>query len=135
VKIKLNPTDEVRSKLRPGMSATAVITTATAQDVLAVPLQAIVPRELPGEKNDEQGASGVTKKKEVDGVFLMENNRAKFVPVTTGIKGEQEIELKSGVSEGQEIITGPYKTLRTLKDSDVVKREEKPESGNSNQSR
>jgi HlyD family secretion protein len=135
VKIKLNPAADVRSKLRPGMSATAVITTATADDVLAVPLQAIVPRELPGEKKEDQTASGVTKKKEVEGVFLMENNRAKFVPVQTGIKGDQEIELKSGLSEGQEIITGPYKTLRTLKDTDVVKREAKTEAPGSTQSK
>lgn len=135
VKVKLNPTAEVRNKLRPGMSATAVITTATADNVLAVPLQAIVPRELPGEKKEDQAASGVTRKKEVEGVFLMDGNHAKFVQVQTGIKGDQEIELKSGLNEGQEIITGPYKTLRVLKDADVVKREAKTEAPGSPQSK
>ena len=134
VKIKLNPTDVVRAKLRPGMSATATITTATADSVTTVPLQAIVPRELPKDKAGEQPppADGPAKKKEVEGVFVYENGKAKFVEVTTGIKGDQEIELKSdpskpdGLKEGAEIIIGPYKTLRNLKDGDLVKREAKP---------
>jgi HlyD family secretion protein len=56
---------------------------------------------------------------------VLENGRAKFTPIQTGIKGDQDIEVASGVSKDQEIITGPYKTLRTLKDGDQVKREEK----------
>lgn len=129
VKIKLNPTEEVRNKLRPGMSATAVITTAVAENVIAAPLQAIVPREVPESEGDkEQGASGVSRKKEVEGVFVFRNGRAKYVQVQTGIKGDQDIEIKSGLEENNEIIIGPYKTLRNLKDDDVVKREEKPDS-------
>jgi HlyD family secretion protein len=130
VKIKLNPTPEVRDKLRPGMSATAVITTATVDDVLTVPLQAIVPREL--NKDNEQPAeqpatSGASKKKEVDGVFVFgSDGYAHFKPIETGIKGDQEIQVTSGLSEGEEITIGPYKTLRALKDGDQVKREEKP---------
>jgi HlyD family secretion protein len=128
VKIKLTPTDELRNKLRPGMSATATITTATADNVTTVPLQAIVPRELPKDKAAEQTppASGPAKKKEVEGVFVFDNGKAKFIEVTTGIKGDQEIELKSGPKENDEIIIGPYKTLRGLKDGDQVKRETKP---------
>ncbi|MEN3335825.1 MAG: HlyD family secretion protein [Blastocatellia bacterium] len=128
VKIKLNPTDEIRNKLRPGMSATATITTATADNVTTVPLQAIVPRELPKDKAAESQpqTGGPAKKKEVEGVFVFEGGKAKFVEVTTGIKGDQEIELKSGPKENDEIIIGPYKTLRSLKDGDQVKRETKP---------
>src|SRR5436853_152009 len=128
VKVKLNPTDEIRNKLRPGMSATATITTATADNVMTVPLQAIVPRELPKDKAVEQPpqTGGPAKKKEVEGVFVYDNGKAKFVEVTTGIKGDQEIELKSGPKENDEIIIGPYKTLRSLKDGDQVKREAKP---------
>jgi HlyD family secretion protein len=129
VKIKLNPTPEIASKLRPGMSATSVITTATIDNVLTVPLQAIVPHELPKDKDQqpEQAAGGgAQKKKEVEGVFVFENGRAKFVEVTTGIKGDQEIEIKSGPKENEDIIIGPYKTLRTLKDGDQIKREIKP---------
>jgi Multidrug resistance efflux pump len=128
VKVKLNPTDEIRNKLRPGMSATATITTATADNVMTVPLQAIVPRELPKDKAAEPQpqTGGPAKKKEVEGVFVYDNGKAKFVEVTTGIKGDQEIELKSGPKENDEIIIGPYKTLRSLKDGDQVKREAKP---------
>ena len=128
VKIKLTPTDEIRTKLRPGMSATATITTAMVDSVLTVPLQAIVPRELPKEKAAEQppATGGPAKKKEVEGVFIYDNGKARFVEVTTGIKGDQEIELKSGPKESERIIIGPYKTLRNLKDGDMVKEEAKP---------
>ncbi|HXG66638.1 MAG TPA: efflux RND transporter periplasmic adaptor subunit [Blastocatellia bacterium] len=125
VKVRLNPPEEIRLKLRPGMSTTATITTAMVDNVLTVPLQAIVPREMPN-KDGENAEQANGRKKEVDGVFLLKNGRAQFTPVTTGIKGDQEIEVKSGVNEGDEIITGPYKTLRTLKDGDVVRREAKP---------
>ncbi|HWN98623.1 MAG TPA: efflux RND transporter periplasmic adaptor subunit [Blastocatellia bacterium] len=131
VKIKLNPTPEVRNKLRPGMSSTAVITTAVVDNVVTVPLQAIVPRELPKDKDqaeaDKAANAGGAKKKEVEGVFVFTSDgHAKFTQITTGIKGDQEIEVKEGLTEGQEITIGPYKTLRTLKDGDQVKREAKP---------
>lgn len=128
VKIKLNPTPQIREKLRPGMSSTAVITTATVDNVLTAPLQAIVPREAPKDQQPaEQPGAGSAKKKEVEGVFVFDKDgRGRFTPITTGIKGDQEIEIKSGLSESDEIITGPYKTLRTLKDGDQVKREAAP---------
>jgi len=126
VKIKLNPVQQVRDKLRPGMSSTAVITTATMDQVMTVPLQAIVPREAKDQPVEQPG-SGAPKKKEVEGVFLFsKDGRGHFTPITTGIKGDQEIEVKSGLNDGDEIIIGPYKTLRTLKDGDQVKREAAP---------
>ncbi len=128
VKVKLMPTAEIATKLKPGMSTTAVITTATAENVLTVPLQAIVPRELNGEGEKKEAGEGPNRKKEVEGVFILgSDSKAQFKPITTGIKGDQEIEVKSGLSEGEEIIIGPYKTLRTLKDGDRVKREAKPD--------
>jgi HlyD family secretion protein len=128
VKIKLNPVQQVRDKLRPGMSSTAVITTATIDNALTAPLQSIVPREAPKDQQPaEQSASGSTRKKEVEGVFIFgKDGRGHFTPITTGIKGDQEIEIKGGLTEGDEIIIGPYKTLRTLKDNDQVKREVGP---------
>jgi len=127
VKIKLEPTPQVRDKLRPGMSSTAVITTATVSDVLTAPLQAIVPREAPKDQQPAEQPGGSQKKKEVEGVFVFsKDGRGHFTPITTGIKGDQEIEIKSGLNEGDEIIIGPYKTLRTLKDGDQVKREAAP---------
>jgi len=127
VKIKLNPVQQVRDKLRPGMSSTAVITTATMDQVMTVPLQAIVPREAKDQPAEQPAAGGAPKKKEVEGVFLFsKDGRGHFTPITTGIKGDQEIEVKSGLNDGDEIIIGPYKTLRTLKDGDQVKREAAP---------
>lgn len=128
VKVRLSPTQDIRGKLRPGMSATAVITTATADNIITVPLQSIVPRDVSnsGDKGTsaDTGASGITHKHEVEGVFVFGKDRhAHFVRVETGIKGDQDIEVKSGVSEGDEIVVGPYKTLRSLKDGDLVKRE------------
>jgi HlyD family secretion protein len=131
VKVRLNPTADLAKKLKPGMSATAVITTATVDSALAVPLQAIVPRDAPGSsqdssQSDQSAATGISHKKEIDGVFVLQkDNHAHFVPVQTGIKGDQEIEIRSGLNQGEEIVTGPYKTLRSLKDNDPVKREPK----------
>lgn len=145
VKIRLNPTNEIRDKLRPGMSATATITTATVDNVLTVPLQAIVPGEPPDaskqesqEKTEQPAASGITskKEKEVEGVFVAQGGRANFTPVQTGIKGDQDIEVKGGLNEGDEIVIGPYKALRGLKHSDVIKPEPKTDSKpDSNQSK
>ena len=95
-----------------------------------MPLQAIVPRELPGEdkgKSEPGNTNAAAKKKEVEGVFVFERDgKAHFKQVTTGIKGDQDIEVTSGISEGDEIVTGPYKTLRALKDLDPIKKEVKP---------
>jgi HlyD family secretion protein len=131
VKVRLNPTQEIREKLRPGMSTTAVITTAIRENAVTAPLQAIVPRDptdgdnKPAEQANANASGG--KKKEVEGVFIFgKDGRAYFTPVTTGIKGDQDIEIKSGLNEGDEIITGPYKTLRSLKHGDTIKREAKP---------
>ena len=136
VKVRLSPSEDLGKKLKPGMSATAVITTATVENSLALPLQAIVPRDAPAQGSDStqpdtSTATGIShNKKEIDGVFVIQkDNRAHFLPVQTGIKGDQEIEIKTGVNEGDEIVTGPYKTLRSLKDKDPVKRE--PKSGSS----
>jgi HlyD family secretion protein len=131
VKIRLSPAADVKKKLKPGMSSTAIITTDTVDNTLSVPLQAIVPRDAPAgaqdsNQSDQSTATGITHKREIDGVFVLQkDNRAHFVPVETGIKGDQEIEIKSGLNQGEEIVTGPYKTLRSLKDKDPVKREPK----------
>jgi HlyD family secretion protein len=131
VKIRLSPSADVAKKLKPGMSSTAIITTDTVDNTLSVPLQAIVPRDAPAaaqdsNSSDQSTATGITHKREIDGVFVLQkDNRAHFVPVETGIKGDQEIEIKSGLNQGEEIVTGPYKTLRSLKDKDPVKREPK----------
>jgi HlyD family secretion protein len=106
-------------KLKPGLSASADITTAEKKGVLAVPIAALVLREKEG-----QAASAKTKSEE-EGVYLVEAGRAKFALVKKGITGEMLVEIGSGLKEGQEIVTGPYSALRLLKDGTLVKAEEK----------
>ena len=136
-----NPSDD----LRPGLSATAKITTAHRTDALTIPIQALVQRNLATEKAFEQnngkapGASGVAastappaaKAQTVQGVYVLRNQnkklRAVFVPVTTGVIGATDIEVLSGLKAGDEIVTGRYKVLRTLKSGTVVKRDNTPE--------
>ncbi|HLY43785.1 MAG TPA: efflux RND transporter periplasmic adaptor subunit [Terracidiphilus sp.] len=122
------PSDE----LRPGLSCTAKITTAHKKDVLALPIQALTmyAPPPPGEKGKVEAASisNNSKTPPVQGVFIMEKDshgrqRAKFVPVSTGITGATDIEVLGGLKEGQEIVIGPYKTLRILKDGALLKRE------------
>ena len=125
-----NPSDE----LRPGLSTTAKITTAHKSSVLSLPIQALTMHNPDDDK--PKGAGGVqaassspaTKTPDIQGVFVMDKDKAgklrvKFVPVTTGITGATDIEVLSGLTEGQEIVTGPFKTLRVLKNNALVKRD------------
>ena len=133
VTIQLNElSDETKLKLRPSMNATATITTKTKTNVIAVPLQAIVekapPAPSPGPTINGNAPAPVTEKpKEQKGVYTLDNktNKVKFVEVTTGITGESDIEIVSGLSSGTEVITGPSRVLKTLKDGTTVKRQSK----------
>jgi HlyD family secretion protein len=132
-------TDEERAKLRPGMSATATITTKTKNNVIAVPLQAIVekapPAPSPGPSIAGNAPTASSEKpKELKGVYILDkNNKVKFVEVVTGITGESDIEVTSGLEAGAEVVTGPSRVLKTLKDGNLVKRQtKKPEGANSN---
>ena len=129
-------TDDVRDKLRPGMNSTATITTKTHNNVVAVPLQAIVEKAPPSPSPAATVASSAPtpvgeKPKEIKGVYILDKNgKAKFVEVTTGITGESDIEIVSGLQAGTEVITGPSRVLKTLKDGDKVKKQtRKPEAG------
>jgi HlyD family secretion protein len=125
-------------KLRPGLSATAKITTASAHDALAIPIQALTVRDkkdLEADSGKNKGkkaqpaatpASGAKKEskesQEVQGVFVVtKTKKAEFRTVETGLTGATEIQIKSGLQEGDEIITGSYKVLRTLKNGALVK--------------
>jgi HlyD family secretion protein len=117
--------------LRPGLNATADITTAQKKNVLAVPIQAVVVRELSreGEVVDPAGLQAAegdpsapkARGEEKEGVFVVSKGQAVFKPVKTGIMGETEIEVAAGLSPGDEIVTGSYRTLRTLKDKARIK--------------
>ncbi len=121
--------DDVWNALRPGMTATTVITTATKQDVLSVPLQAVIekpaPTPTPGAKGAAPApqASPGEKPKDIKGVYVVDKtNKVKFQPVETGLTGESEIEITSGLNPGDDVITGPSRVMRTLKDGVTVKR-------------
>jgi HlyD family secretion protein len=110
--------EELKDRLRPGMSATAIITTDRRNNAIAIPLQALVERELPQEKS---GADKTAKKKQpVVGVFIVRDDRAIFTPVETGIIGQNEIEITRGLGDRQQIIIGPYRQLRMLKDGALI---------------
>jgi HlyD family secretion protein len=128
-------------EVRPGFTCTADITTATRKDVVAIPIQATTVREL---VYDEKGnvvkepaadkkkprpgpvaAAAELKpgqtKKEAEGVFVIKDGKAAFLPVKTGIAGEKFLEVVSGVKAGDEVIVGPFNSVRDLKDGDPVK--------------
>jgi HlyD family secretion protein len=127
--------DVPSNDLRPGLSTTAKITTAHKASVLALPIQALTMHNPDDDKakGSVQAASSPTAAKTApqQGVFVIDSKsgklRTRFVPVTTGITGTTDIEALTGLKEGDEIVIGPYKTLRSLKNSALVKRDtEKP---------
>ncbi len=133
--------DDPPQNVRPGLSATAKIQTAQASSVLAIPLQALALRtrkdlddaQKEAEKKKAESGSVVLaaskpaaagadpKKEEIQGVFVVRNGRVQFVQVDTGIAGITDIQVKSGLKEGDEIVTGSYKALRSLKPGAKVK--------------
>jgi HlyD family secretion protein len=131
--------DDPSSELRPGLSATAKITTAQQSDVISIPIQALTMRKPGDLVRDAKGnapkvdasapppTQSTTPDVPEQGVFVLGEDhgklRVKFVPVKTGITGATDIEVTSGVKQGDEIVTGPYKTLRTLGNNSLVKRD------------
>jgi HlyD family secretion protein len=118
--------------LRPGLSATAKITTATRANALTIPIQALTVRRREDlvpktEKGSVEAAappknvSNEKNKEEIQGVFVLRNHKAEFVPVESGIAGTTDIEVLKGLNDGDEIITGSYKILRTLRPGSGVK--------------
>ena len=131
--------------VRPGFSCTAVITTATRDDAIAVPIQAMTVRELvvdpDGEvilpEPDTAGRPAVRRptaapevlapgqeRREIEGVFVLENGRAVFRPVRIGIAGEEHFEVLAGLEAGDVVITGPFASVRNLRHGDEVRRTE-----------
>jgi len=129
-------------EVRPGFTCTADITTATRKGVVAIPIQATTVRELvfdekgnvvkPPEadkkKPQRPGAAATAgelkpgqTKKETEGVFVIKDAKAAFMPVKTGIAGEKFLEVLSGVKDGDEVIVGPFNSVRDLKDGDAAK--------------
>jgi HlyD family secretion protein len=127
--------------VRPGFTCTAEITTATRQQAVAVPIQATTVREkvvdangtmveTPVDAKDQRATRRPTtpvdlqpgqSRKELEGVFVVQDGRAKFTPLKVGIAGEKYFEVLSGLKAGDEVITGPFASVRNLKDGDPVK--------------
>jgi HlyD family secretion protein len=131
--------DSPPENLRPGLSTTAKIRTAEKKGVVAIPIQALAVRsrkdleEAAKKQKDQKGGSSVSlaappppapgdpKKDEVQGVFVVNGNKAEFRQVDTGISGVTDIEVTKGLQPGDEIVVGSYKALRTLKPSAQIK--------------
>lgn len=114
--------DEPPPDLRPGLSCTATIVTATSSMVLTIPIQALTIREF-DDPEAGAGASEATpnkKKIEKEGVFILKEGKAVFRPVKTGITGTTDIEILQGLDENEEIIISPFQVLRTIEENTVV---------------
>ncbi len=122
--------------LRPGLSTTAKITTAARSSVLSIPIQSLAVRskaQLEQEKSSfnsvhaagpapkEAAPKNKDKDQDIQGVFVIRNKKAEFVPVSTGITGTSDVEVMNGLKDGDEVITGSYKVLRTLRSGSSVK--------------
>jgi HlyD family secretion protein len=136
--------DEPVPEVRPGFTATADITTATRKDVVSVPIPAVAVRELifdaagqvvkePRTDKKRRAADapatgaataelkpGQTRK-ETEGVFAVRDGKAEFVPIKMGIAGDKYFEVLSGIKAGDQVITGPYNSVRGMADGDPVK--------------
>jgi HlyD family secretion protein len=137
IRLDKNMPQEIHDGLKPGMSATAVITTKVIPNAIAVPLQAIVersPTPAPSAPPNTPQPQPTEKPKDIKGVYVLDGNKVKFVPVTTGITGESEIQIREGVEPNQEIITGPSRIIKTLKDGTVVKKQVRKPGDNANTS-
>jgi HlyD family secretion protein len=134
--------DEPVPEVRPGFTATADITTAIRQGVVSVPIPAVAVRELVYDANgqvvkeprtDKRRRSTVETvaaaaelkpgqtRKEVEGVFLVRDGRAEFLPIKMGIAGDKYFEVLNGLKDGDQVITGPYNSVRNMADGDLVK--------------
>ena len=134
--------DEEVPNVRPGFTCTAEITTATRKDVVAVPIQALTVREMLFDANGtmvreeprrrRSATVGTTvsasnepppghTRKETEGVFILRDGKAVFTPVKVGIAGEQYFEVLDGLKSGDQVITGPFASVRELTDGQDVR--------------
>ena len=133
--------DEEVPNVRPGFTCTADITTATRRNVVSVPIPAVAVRELVYDANGQviktpktdnkrrtmepvasaQELKPGQTRKETEGVFVVRNGKAEFVPIKMGLAGDKYFEVTSGLKEADQVITGPYNSVRGMADGDAVK--------------
>jgi HlyD family secretion protein len=114
--------DETGEELRPGMSVRAEIQTRPPSNALVVAIQSVIDRPpLRDAKAKQEGASAKTGDDEVKVVFVVQEGTARQREVKTGISDETRVEVLSGLKEKESVITGPYRSLRDLKDGDAVR--------------
>lgn len=108
--------------VRPGFSVSCEILTGSRKKAVAIPIQALVVREKPAEKGKTTPAKPIDE----EGVFVYDpaESKVKFAGVTTGIAGDTMIEITRGLQPGQQIVTGPFKALREIKDDATVRLED-----------
>jgi HlyD family secretion protein len=127
--------DEPPAALRPGLSTRAEIETERREQALAVPIEALTIRDPEEEQAHLEGKrtprrrraaeeSGDEGPREVEGVFLVRDGEARFVAVETGIAGEKDFEVLSGLSEGDEVVRGPFEAIRNLESGEKVTRQD-----------
>ena len=132
------------AEVRPGFTCTAEITTATRKNVVSVPIQATTVREMivdekgdivrntepDASKRPRPGAVQASElkpgqsRKELEGVFVVRDNKAQFGPVKTGIAGDKYFEVLGGLKEGDSVVVGPFASVRELNDGAAVKVEQ-----------
>ena len=119
--------------VRPGLSCTAKIVTATRPHTLSIPIQALTIRQRgqlaqakPGKPAPQDPAAQKAAKEELQGVFIVKNGKAQFREVKTGISGATEMEVLDGLKEGEQIVTGSYQVIRTIRNDAKVKVDNKP---------
>ena len=129
--------DDPPDTIRPGLSCTAKIVTATRHDVLNIPIQALTVRqqgdlddaaaEAAKKKQKDNGQAPIDvadqkrRREEITGVFVIVNQKAEFRKVETGITGSTDIEVLSGVQPGEQIVVGSYQAIRTMRPGARVK--------------
>lgn len=119
--------DQPPPGLRPDLSATADIVTATRDSVLSIPIIALTLQDLeakertPQETRGDTLGLGVGRSRDVEGVYVVQDGRVHFRPVKVGIAGQNHFEVVEGLAEGEEIVAGPYQAIRKLKDGARVK--------------
>jgi HlyD family secretion protein len=125
--------DSPPEEIRPGLSCSAKILTATRRNVVNIPIQALTVRKKGDLDPPKDGVMAATvapndksRNEEIQGVFVIANGRAQYRKVETGITGATDIEVLNGLQEGDQIITGSYKVIRTIRNAARIKVDNRP---------